>query len=207
MLINKSGAEFLYNGITYRVGDVIIGSDQSEYAGLIGSILEIRDGDDKETENDTPDIYCSFEPPALPADIAKVEAVFSDLYDTQKTLDDICFDMVIMAPEMITVPGQSKKSIKLYILRCESRRLLCPLCELGGAERHCGGCYRHHLRAGYQHQPGTDGGHHGKLRQKAGIRPSENPPGCDFCGQRTDQQLGEGCGQVHAAGGHPDREE
>lgn len=116
MLINKSGAEFLYNGITYRVGDVIIGSDQSEYAGLIGSILEIRDGDDKETENDTPDIYCSFDTPALPADIAKVEAVFSALYDTQKTLDDICFDMVIMAPEMITVPGQSKKSIKLYIL-------------------------------------------------------------------------------------------
>lgn len=116
MLINKPGAEFLYNGITYRVGDVIIGSDQSEYAGLIGSILEIRDGDDKETENDTPDIYCSFEAPALPADIAKVEAVFSTLYDTQKTLDDICFDMVIMAPEMITVPSQSKKFIKIYIL-------------------------------------------------------------------------------------------
>ena len=58
MLINKPGAEFLYNGITYRVGDVIIGSDQSEYAGLIGSIFEIRDGSDKETDNDTPDIYC-----------------------------------------------------------------------------------------------------------------------------------------------------
>lgn len=116
MLINKPGAEFLYNGITYRVGDVIIGSDQSEYAGLIGSILEIRDGNDKETENDTLDIYCSFEPPVLPADIAKVEEVFSDLYGEKKEVDDICFDMVIMAPEMITVPGQSKKSIKLYIL-------------------------------------------------------------------------------------------
>lgn len=116
MLINKPGAKFLYNGITYRVGDVIIGSDQSEYAGLIGSIFEIRDGSDKETENDTPDIYCSFDPPVLPTDIEKVEAVFSDLYGTQKILDDICFDMVIMAPEMITVPGQSKKSIKLYIL-------------------------------------------------------------------------------------------
>ena len=97
MLINKPGAEFLYNGITYRVGDVIIGSD-------------------KETENDTPDIYCSFEPPVLPADIAKVEEVFSDLYDEKKEVDDICFDMVIMAPEMIIVPGQAKKSIKLYIL-------------------------------------------------------------------------------------------
>ena len=29
------------------------------------------------------------------------------------------------------------------------------------------------------------------------------PEGCDLCGQHTDQQLGEGCGQVHAAGGHP----
>ena len=89
MLINKPGAEFLYNGITYRVGDVIIGSDQSEYVGLIGSILEIRDGDDKETENDIPDIYCSFDPPALPADIAKLEAVFSGMYYTPKTLDVI----------------------------------------------------------------------------------------------------------------------
>ena len=42
--------------------------------------------------------------------------MFSALYDTQKTLDDICFDMVIMAPEMITVPSQSKKFIKIYIL-------------------------------------------------------------------------------------------
>lgn len=116
MLINKPGDEFMYDGNTYRVSDVIIGSDKSEYAGLIGSILEIRDGSDKETENDTPDIYCSFDPPVLPMDIAKVEAVFSDLYGTQKILDDICFDMVIMAPEMITVLGQSKKSIKLYIL-------------------------------------------------------------------------------------------
>ena len=75
MLINKPGDEFMYDGNTYRVGDVIIGSDKSEYAGLIGSILEIRDGSDKETENDTPDIYCSFDPPVLPADIAKVDGI------------------------------------------------------------------------------------------------------------------------------------
>ena len=47
MLINKPGTEFLYNGITYRVSDVIIGSNQSEYAGLIGSILEIREATTK----------------------------------------------------------------------------------------------------------------------------------------------------------------
>ena len=36
--------------------------------------------------------------------------------DEPKTDERICFDIVIMAPEMIIVPGQSKKSIKLYIL-------------------------------------------------------------------------------------------
>lgn len=40
MLINKPGAEFLYNGITYRVGDVIIGSDQSEYAPKVKEEIE-----------------------------------------------------------------------------------------------------------------------------------------------------------------------
>ena len=63
-------------------------------------------------------------------------------------------------------PGQLQNR---EIYRCESRRLLCALCELGGADRNCDGCYRHHLCAGYQHQPGTDGGHHGKLCQKVGL--------------------------------------
>ena len=55
------------------------------------------------------------------------------------------------------------------IHRCESRRLLCPLCELGGADRYCGGCYRHYLCTGHQHQPGTDGGDYEKLCCKAGL--------------------------------------
>jgi hypothetical protein len=31
-------------------------------------------------ENETPDLYCSFDPPNDPAEIAKWRAVFSDLY-------------------------------------------------------------------------------------------------------------------------------
>lgn len=64
-------------------------------------ITEIRDGDDKETENETPDIYCEFEPPVLPCEEKELEAVFSDLYEEPKTVEDIIFDYVIMAPEMI----------------------------------------------------------------------------------------------------------
>ena len=58
MIINQPGAEFFYENICYKIGDRIVGTDASEYQGLLGSIIEIRDGEDKETENETPDIYC-----------------------------------------------------------------------------------------------------------------------------------------------------
>lgn len=109
MIINRPGASFAYNGVKYVVGEEIIGTDQSEYRNLLGYITEIRDGEDKETENDTPDIYCSFEPPASPYDIVELEKTFSSLYDAPKKLEDIILDMVIMAPEMIT-PTRELKS-------------------------------------------------------------------------------------------------
>ena len=65
MIINRIGAKYLYNGVTYTVGDQIIANSESEYEGLFGTIKEIRDGDDRETDNDTPDIHCEFLPPFL----------------------------------------------------------------------------------------------------------------------------------------------
>ena len=97
----KLNEEKTFAGVTYTVGGPIIGTDASEYHGLYGVITEIRDGDDKETENETPDIYCEFEPPVLPCEEKELEAVFSDLYEEPKTVEDIIFDYVIMAPEMI----------------------------------------------------------------------------------------------------------
>lgn len=102
MIINRPGASFVYRGVKYVIGEEVVGTAQSEYENLIGCITEIREGEDKETENDTPDIYCAFEPPTAPYDIAELEETFSNLYDQRKKLDDICLDMVIMAPEMIT---------------------------------------------------------------------------------------------------------
>ena len=69
MIINNPGAEFKYEGVKYIIGEPIIGTSESEYEGLFGSITEIRDGEDKDTENETPDFYCTFEPPVLPSDI------------------------------------------------------------------------------------------------------------------------------------------
>lgn len=101
MILDRIGSAFYYDGKKYVIGEQIIGTDQSEYEGLFGVITEIRDGEDKETENETPDIYCSFKNPVLKSDIWKLEMVMSDLYDERKTLDDITLDMVIMAPDMI----------------------------------------------------------------------------------------------------------
>ena len=103
MIINRPGAEFIYDGASYKIGDRIIGTAESEYEGLYGSIFEVRDGEDKETENETPDIYCSFEEPILPHLIKKLEATFSDLHQEPKKLEDITLDDVIMAPEMVRV--------------------------------------------------------------------------------------------------------
>ena len=115
MIINRPGAEFIYEGASYKIGDRIIGTSESEYEGLYGSIFEIRDGEDKETENDTPDIYCSFEEPVLPHQIRKLEKTFSNLYGTPKKLEDITLDTVIMAPEMVRVILPMAQPLPQYI--------------------------------------------------------------------------------------------
>ena len=117
MILNKYGDTFQYDGIDYTIGDIIVATDASEYEGLVGRILEIRDGADKDTENETPDIYCSFEVPLLEDDIKDLEETFSDLYEEPKTIDDITLDMVIMAPEMILSAkrrSHNVRKIKLY---------------------------------------------------------------------------------------------
>lgn len=101
MILSRYGEKFVYDGVEYVIGEPIIGTGESEYEGLIGCIIEIRDGDDKETENDTPDFYCSFEPPVHSDEIKRLEKIFSDLYGESKVLHDINLDMVIMAPSMI----------------------------------------------------------------------------------------------------------
>ena len=60
MIITKPKAEFLYEGETYRIGATVIANEKSAYEGLVGEICEIRTGEDKETENEMPEIFCRF---------------------------------------------------------------------------------------------------------------------------------------------------
>lgn len=97
----------------YTVGAEIIDADKSEYKELYGVITEIRDGTDKETENETPDIYCTFYEPVTPYGIKELEKRFSDLCGTPKKLEEIALDLVIMAPSMINILSEMKKTEKV----------------------------------------------------------------------------------------------
>ena len=119
MIINQEGMRYTYNGTTYTIGAAVVATEASECQGLCGIITEIRDSVDRETENDTPDIYCCFEPPLFPKEIQELEQRFSELYRMPKKLDEITLDMVIMAPEMVRVISPDPKACKaceLYLL-------------------------------------------------------------------------------------------
>ena len=119
MIINEHGDVYEHGGTKYTIGGSIIGTNASEYEGLYGTIIEIRDGDDKETENETPDLYCRFALPILPCEKKTLEERFSKLYGEPKTTEDIALDMVIMAPKMLRPLGnlhESFTSIPIYLV-------------------------------------------------------------------------------------------
>lgn len=115
MVIKHTGAAYQYKGMTFAIGQRIYANGQSDWEGLFGVITEIRTDGDKETENETADIYCSLDAPVLPADVTELEERFSGLYQEPKTIEDISLDEVIMAPEMIEPlepwTGREKKTV------------------------------------------------------------------------------------------------
>ena len=107
MICTKNGEGIISEGVTFTVGQRIIATD-SDYAGLKGYITEIRTGADKETENETNDIYCCFDIPDSKEKIKLIEEYFSDLFQEKKTIDDIPLDLVIMAPEELRRLGENE---------------------------------------------------------------------------------------------------
>lgn len=110
MVIRQTGDTYKYENKSYTIGQRVYANGQSDWEGLFGVITEIRTDEDRETGNETPDIYCSFDVPELPAAVKELEERFSGLYGEPKTIDDIDLDEVIMAPEMLDeVPEAEKK--------------------------------------------------------------------------------------------------
>ena len=121
MIYDRKGAVCCHGGREYRVGDRIVSNAESPWEGLYGTIIEIRDGDDRETENDDLELYCSFLLPIHPDEIRKVEKKFSAVRGAETAMENIPMDMVIMAPEMIWSldRNDADRKITIYLVREE----------------------------------------------------------------------------------------
>lgn len=109
MIYNKNGEMFFYEDKMFIIGEEVFASE-SDYAGLLGRITEIRTGEDRETENEGPDIYCNFQSPILNQDAELVSKMrFGN--------EDLSLDLVIMAPEMLMPTryvGGGLPTVKVY---------------------------------------------------------------------------------------------
>ena len=56
--MNNTTTELQWGDVIFKPGQRVRTTDASDYAGLDGVILEIHTGEDKETDNLTPDIHC-----------------------------------------------------------------------------------------------------------------------------------------------------
>ena len=110
MILNKPGETFEYEGRKFMIGDQIIANGKSVYEGLFGTITETRDGEDKETENETPDLYCRFEEPDTPyevklnaamARLARLHRFRDMLWDTLSNEEELYHQILFIVEDAI----------------------------------------------------------------------------------------------------------
>ena len=101
MIYNTKNQKFEHEGKTFIIGERVYATESSYY-GLLGIIKEIRTGEDKETDNPTPEIICDFFDPILSSDIDTLEEKLGQGY---------ALDRIVMAPSMLIPvrnPGAAK---------------------------------------------------------------------------------------------------
>lgn len=102
MILTKDKASIVTQQGKLSIGDRVLVAN-GDYAGLKGSITDIRTGSDKETENETDDVYCWLDIPEEPEKVQLLEKHFSDLFGYPKKLEDLSLDVVILAPDMLSL--------------------------------------------------------------------------------------------------------
>lgn len=101
MLLNKAGQSITVEDKVYTVGMSVCATETSTYEGMFGVITEIRDGEDKETENKSVDIICEFNPHMSIMKAREIEQRFSRLHGQRKSINDLGLDYVVLSPEML----------------------------------------------------------------------------------------------------------
>lgn len=117
MILNKKEQSIEIDGKLFKIGNYVIGTSAGDYDGIIGIIREIRTNSDKETDNNTADIYCDFLKPVMKNDIKTVEDRFSKIYKSDYKIDDIDFSGVILAPKMLDIIGGNGTKINIYLVK------------------------------------------------------------------------------------------
>lgn len=111
MIYNKKGEIFVHRLINVCIGDYVLANEKSDYSGLVGVVREIRTDEDKEAENESADIYVDFLKPKNPEVLFEIEERFNDLSGEEKEFEEMAFDQVIMAPEMLISMSDVRKKI------------------------------------------------------------------------------------------------
>ena len=116
MLLNRIGQSAIFGDTEFAVG-MNVYVKGSDYEGLYGRILEIRDGEHKETENEDPEIECEFFTPKNPSIRLSIEERFTLLYGEPKTIEDLCLDFAIMTPDML----RPMKRCRIYQIKSDNK--------------------------------------------------------------------------------------
>ena len=88
MIYNKKGEIFVHRLINVCIGDYVLANEKSDYSGLVGVVREIRTDEDKETENESADIYVDFLKPKNPEVLFEIEERFNDLSGEEKEFEE-----------------------------------------------------------------------------------------------------------------------
>lgn len=101
MVLNKRNTPYTVDGIQYEIGKWYQVVGNNPYSGLQCLLREIRDGDDKVTENPGTDFICDCLVPSEATELAKFEAQVSAAYGAPRKAKDISLDGIIFSCDML----------------------------------------------------------------------------------------------------------
>ena len=124
MILNKKDEVFEYADKKYQVGEMVIANNQSDYVGLVGVITRIVTGDDKDTDNPYPDIYCDFIKPPFKDEVKILEENFSKWYGTKKKLEDLLSIEVVLVDERWTTKLATNRLLEFDMSRNKRKKII-----------------------------------------------------------------------------------
>ena len=104
MLFCNEGDVVKTNGKEFIIGMEINCNDKSDYPGISGKIIEIRDDDDREDTANEVEIVCELSVPSEPEITAGLVKRFSEIYGREVVIEELGLDYVMLTPEKIDIP-------------------------------------------------------------------------------------------------------